>query len=761
MIENLNISRKKRKLISIEIPNKDITCYDNKIFPKYKINNSNIFKNSNFKTNSEDDYDYNVYNEQICNDKIFFGNNFYEKKHSLIKTTSGIFNNKKNFLFKSNSIPDYFEKNIKNNIMLNLSFETKNQNIIFDYEKTLTKNNSESYKNLKKIINLFSFITKKRHNKIKKTKDETKISNLYTDNLKINYIKFSSKFSRKNKNKTIITENIHNNYPLHKRNTTELYIDLEKSIPKNKIIKFDKHNNISKVIPKKNKNNTNPSKINFKIYDDNLMNAGNNKEVLEKENKLNIKGSNLNRSMRRININLNDRGIDKNIYLNNSKIKNRSINYSNPKKKQSNERIKTIINNYLNKEKFENSNILYKAKKKEDLRNHKIIKKRVILEEEYIVNSEGDQKLLSIRRLEDDNNNEDSNISQSIKNNHIKEQTVNNENPMNKKYKLNNSFFSPIFNESLRKTTSSNRLGIKSIDDVNQISHIFNNHKITKNNQTKSKNIITNPSLIKKRNNKIKKEENKLYIQTDLNRDQSKENKIKKESNNKERSLNKKLFYNRIYINKFNKSNNNSKMNFQPNHKNSNKTSINIDDKDISKREKNKGIYKKISFFKKQPFMIYHNEENSQNFYINNNQNCSNLVNIVFLNNEKNKNYKGIERHKAVCGLKRNNYKFLDTKTISTENNNTSGIKSTRNHYNKNIMNESSYDDSPLEIKKNNHNIYSSMDNFNDNKTKNLKILDYISSKPKLGIDEDKSKYIQKPLFNRSGVLKYHTNYIE
>ena len=80
MLENNNISRKKRRSLQIEIPNKEITFCDTKKFSKYKINNiinQNHLKKANIKNNLEDNYDSCVYNEQICKDKIFFGNKYF------------------------------------------------------------------------------------------------------------------------------------------------------------------------------------------------------------------------------------------------------------------------------------------------------------------------------------------------------------------------------------------------------------------------------------------------------------------------------------------------------------------------------------------------------------------------------------------------------------------------------------------------------------------------------------------------------------
>jgi len=654
-------------------------------------------------------------------------------------------------LNNSRIIRDFYNKRLKMNAKLNLSFENKNCNLILDNEKSLI-NKSENDNNLRKILYLFALVNKKIKNKMQKVKKERKYLNLYSNNLNINYKNISSKFSRKNK-KNSTTNNTNKIYQGHQENKADIYNFSENGNLKNKILKLNKHN-ITNLSSQENKNNNNSmKKINFKNYDSFIMSSDFN-DVFERGRKLLLKGTNLYRSMRKININLNDSGIDKNILLNKSKIKNHSINYSNPRKIKNETRIKTIINEYMNREKDKNNNIIYKSKKNDDdFGTQKIIKKRIILEEEYMINSEGDQKLLSIRKLEDENNNEENNINSnnSLSTRNLKEKTINNENSSNKKYKLNK--------DNSRKTTYNNKPGIQSIDVDNQIKNMLNNNKIRKTSNKKSKNIKENHPLVTTKSNKIKKIENKLPVKKDLNKKPNKEKKLKKESNNKERSLNKKLFYNRIYINKFNKSNNHSKINFHHNYINSNQTSINyLDDKEKSKLDISKSIYNNISFTKKQPFMIYHNDEKNQNFFINNNQNCSNMVNIVFLNNEKNKINKELERPKAVCDLKKNHYKFVDIKS-SFGDDNISEMKSTRNQHNKNIMNATSFEVPFLKNKNNNYSIYSSIDNMNDKRTKNLSILEYLASKPKQGINDISSKYINKSSLNKKDFPKYFFDY--
>ena len=769
MLEKQIITKNKRKPLKIEIPNKEITFCETKKLNKYKFNyksRGKFFNKSNLKNNLEDDYESYIYDESICKDQIFFENKYLQRKESMIRSTSNILNYKKNFFDKSDFIVDYFDKNYKINSKLNLSFENKNQNLILDNDKTLlNKDKSENYQNLMKIINLFAFVNKKIQNKHSSNNNESNILNDFSNNIKTNFTKKTSKFSRKKSGNNIsITDNINNIMPIHNRNITELYIDLEKGIPINKIIKLEKHNNSNnskRIINKENINSNNIKRENFKIYNSYILNSLLN-NTFEQEKEIIIKGRRMNKSMRKININLNKSAIENNILVNKSKAKNLSLNYSNPKRIKSEKKIKRIINSYMNKEKDGYSQIIYQSNKNEDIGEHKIIKKRVILEEEYMINSEGDQRLLSIRRLDNGNNNEQKNNYKCSQNYNIKDKTMNNENSKNKDCKLNNSFLTSIFKDNPRKSVYNNRIGIKSTDEDSQISYIFNNHNSTKRNIKKSKNIITNPSLINNHSNKlsskaIKKIDNKIPMRTEK---QNKEQKINKDSGNKELNLKKKLFFNRIYINKFNKNNNNSKMNFHPNYINSNRSSMNyLDDKDKSKYGNKNGIYNKISFPKKQPFMIYHNEEKNQNFYINNNQNCANMVNIVFLNNGKNKTNKGSERPKPVCGLKRSNMNFNDIKSISIDKNDNSLIKSTRNHHKK-VMNAASCDIN-AENKKNSFNIYSSMDNANDKRIKNLEILSYISSKPKLGMRDIKKEYIKKSGFNKSGISQYFIDYIE
>ena len=86
-------------------------------------------------------------------------------------------------------------------------------------------------------------------------------------------------------------------------------------------------------------------------------------------------------------------------------------------------------------------------------------------------------------------------------------------------------------------------------------------------------------------------------------------------------------------------------------------------------------------------------------------------------------------------------------------------MKSTRNQHNKNIMNATSFEVPFLKNKNNNYSIYSSIDNMNDKRTKNLSILEYLASKPKQGINDISSKYINKSSLNKKDFPKYFFDY--
>ena len=751
---------------------------------KNKNNKINYISNYEIQNNSiyeEADYNYKIYNKSISKDKIFF---YDENKYNTIsvfnynkkRTFHKITNNNEKFIFNNS-----FE--YKNN--LNFSFEEKiKKNLLLD-ESRMSLNHDDNYKNLLKIVNIFNSINKKNYNKIYKKINNTTTS--IVNNLKnIKKSKFSKQKIKKEKN-NIFHKFKNNVISLHNRNNTEYFININR--PKNKILKIDKIDNISNVQNDiiNDINNTIPKQVNFKIYDGYIMSSIFDNKLTEKDKEIIIKNNNApNKSMKKINIKISHSIIDENLNINNSKIKNKSINYNYAKINNQNHKKLRIINNYKNKENNQNIKSIYKSKKSNNA-FHKIIRKRVVLEEEYMISPDGDKKLLSVKRLD---NGTKSNIEKNIEQKYIKNKKNVNINPNNYKNNIYNSLYSSIFKEN-KRLTEFNRTYLRSIEEDSQImsnisytknSNVSHSNEENIHNTTKS--IIVNPSHIKNKNNKNSKNINKLNKNLDIpnNNKISNEQKINSALNNKETKFKKKLFYNKIYLmngkglNKFNKSNNNSTKNNRvtshTNFLNSNRTSMNyIEDKEKSKMDSSRGIYERISFSKEQPFMICHNEEQKQNIVINNNRNCPNLVNIVFFNhlhqNNKYSNYINnkekikfsnnrisIPQPKMSCRLKRSNYKFHEIKSMSIDKN--SGSKSTRNYLNNENSNniiKIKYNNSYYNLNKNNNKkiIYSSMDNLNNYQNKYYGMCGYKSSR---NINDNKEN-IFKRINNNNETSEY------
>jgi hypothetical protein len=302
-----------------------------------------------------------------------------------------------------------------------------------------------------------------------------------------------------------------------------------------------------------------------------------------------------------------------------------------------------------------------------------------------------------------------------------------------------------------------------------------------------------------------KGEESSSITKVNINKKQTHEQKMNSELNTKEIQFKKKLFYNKICpirdknINKFNKSNNTSNNNniisSHTNFLNSNRVSMNYyEDKNRNNVDNNKGIYERISFVKEQPLMLQHNkpQNKNQNFFINNNQNCPNLVNIVFYNqDEKNDAIKNcrtssscnsevqkyfvnkkinIPLNKLSCRLKRNNYKFHEIKSVSIDI--TPRIKSTRNYnvenHNKIMLynnSNSCYEFNDMNYNtSNNLDIYSSMENSN---ALNLNNNYYIRSPPseyskrEYKIIEEDDTFNKRASANNNCRLKYYKKYID
>ena len=295
------------------------------------ISNDNIQINPISKYN-EDDYCSFIYNKPISkmffqeklDDDILFKNKSLSCPNSLNNKNllkNDIYYNSENIVDKSNKIIDNcnypFEEKIRNNILL----EGKN---------TILKNGKNFDKNITKILNIFNSMHKILYKKFKsKNFDNFKNKNNRLDNnikpKNLNKKKYSKKLIKHlNKYESGLIQ-------IHNRNATEFFIDLNHS--KNKIIKLDE---IKTILEKRNNcndlneiNNTLPKNVNYKVYDAYIMNSNidNNmtereKEIVFKENKI------LNKSMKKIDTNINKSIIDDNLNINKLKIQNYSINYN-------------------------------------------------------------------------------------------------------------------------------------------------------------------------------------------------------------------------------------------------------------------------------------------------------------------------------------------------------------------------------------------------------------------------------------------------
>ena len=826
---------------------KHINKKNNVIFENFinSLDENEIQNNSNLE---EDDYNNLIYNESILKNKIFFPD---EQNENACLTRNKTFSSFRCINKKLHQKYEILEDNcilktLKNNSNKNVSSiripNLFGRDIIPINEE---KNDNGNYNYLMENINIFHSVRKDRNEECLEKPIKKSVSNSnkfkkkdnYSDvDIKIINVDFTkkSKYSKRNKKKE--TKKFKKDMiPIHNRATTQFLINL--NYPQNKNAKSNNNQN-SNNISKSNKDLSNPlpKLMNFKIYDAFIMSSNYKNNLTERDKEIIIRNSlKNNKSIRKIDVSISHKVISKNLSMRHTKPKNNYINFINLKKhKNTDKKLNTIIKDYNKKEPksaITKNNNIHNLKSPENLGSNKIVKKRVILEEEYVINSKGDKMLLSVKRVENGNNRNstcNSNNNTNISNSNILDKYFKKEKGLNMdmlnvnkyhnlRHTLNNSLFNSVFNEASGHSEY-NHTYLKSIEEDHSHMDILNNYipvsKIEKIKKIKQ-NIITASSHANDKNNQIiqrmpkKAEETPSIKKMNLNKKQTHEQKINSELNNKEIRFKKKLFFNKICpirdknVNKFNKSNNisnNSNSNTiscHTNFLNSNRTSMNYyEEKNKYNIENNKSIYERISFVKEQPLVLQNSkpQNKNQNFFINNNQNCPNLVNIVFYNqDEKNDAIKNcrtsnscnsevqkyfvnkkinIPMNKMSCRLKRNNYKFHEIKSVSIDI--TPRLKSTRNYNAANhdkIMlynnSNSCYEFNNMNYKSNNNmDIYSSMDNSN---LLNLNNNYYIRSPPsdysrreyKI-IDEDETFNKRASAnANNNCRLKYYKKYID
>ena len=612
MSKEKNTTNKKGNKIDIDFLSKETTNF----IDKYQKQNFNTYTlNDNIKMSiyeEEDSYDSWVYDKSISKDNLFFNE---RNKHIIFYNTISSY---KCF----NSIKDRFNKKNKNVFFddNNLIELKKNKNFSFGERKDDIllnediNNKKENCENLRENINIFSSLHKK-FKYLDKNKDIDLIKS--DDNNKNINIK-KSKFSRK-KEKKESNNNEKDKHLIQDRKTTEIVVDSSQS--NNKILKID---NISNTNSKIDKNIINKisNKVNFKLCDAYIISSDFEQNLTEKDKEVIFKDK---KPMRKINVSFAQNILEEKLNINKPKINSHSIaNSISVFNNKNNNNIKTSINNYKEGDNNKYSNSINNSKKKVEFNMNKIITKRVILEEEYMVSPKGEKKLLSVKRLEE-NNNDFNNPFKIIQKDFKSEKIINKNKPLNNRNSLNNSLFSSIFREKSKQKLY-NRTILKSIDEdsliLSDISSRENNGK-----SENGKSSISNHKNIKISNQILKK--------ANLGKEKSHEQNNKSELNSKDLNLKKDLFYNKLClikdknINNFNKIcyNNNSTKNKDSNNNhtnyvNNNISSINyIEDKEKYNLDSNKSIYDKISFTNEQPFMIYHKEQPKPNLIINNNQN--------------------------------------------------------------------------------------------------------------------------------------------
>ena len=829
-----------------------MTSIKNKKLPKkyeknYYTQYESIFKNKKFLTNikrinflneydiqnnsnlEEDDYNFNIYDKSISKNEIFLYNDdaqeeFINKRYNTISSFNSIkknlsYNNKNN-LNNNNSSP------VKINLNINNSFEEKSINYTLEGNnlELINNNNDRNYKNLIKNINLFYLFHKSRVdvdfsrcNKNNLKKNGVYKSNgsilLNIDNQIRNDINFNkSKFSKIN-NKHYIKLNNRDYEQIHNKNQSYYKVNYIHS--HNNLSNKDKISNINCRSDKDFKFNIN-NNINFKMFDGYVMNPFYNNILTETERELLFRNSILKNKfpIKKIDVNINHSDIYKNFNFNNTKEKKNFKNYFNLKK-QKNVNYRKINPMFdkcsdRNKNKIKDNNEVYQAQNIDNIGHNKIIKKRIILEEEYMINPNGEKTLLSVKRIENKNNHIKTSHSNVLDKYFKKENRLNIKNEKdffnkNNKLSFNNELFSNIFKNNLRESGLYQKEYLRSIEEDTSHMYINNNYpqlSTSPNVQSIKQNMISPSNNINKKikmvNNYYKKREENININTNINNNNIYKQKINSDLNKNELENKKKLFYTKINLLKDKNININNKIysnnninNFPRNNNlirshtdlgnNNNRIAMNyIEDKNRHINENNrKIIYGRIPLKQQIPLINYHNDEKNQNqnFIINNNQSCPNLVNIVFFNhkqkNDVNKNqninkYNELSKyfinkkdiipeHTLSSRQMRNNYRFHEIKSVSIDI--SSGLSTNRNlsdfvnnrHYriNDNIS-SNEFKNSHNFSNNSNSNFFSSMDHFSLNKNKYNNIFLYESPKKDEKMGNIKGKFNKRCTLNNN-----------
>ena len=618
------ICPKKIDISNEQVLFKDKLRVESKNKKKFLENNGkqkNLFlKDKEIQENSikeEDEYNSDIYNNSISKEENFLDDLNNKDNYKTIQVNNIIsreenknnveFNNNKTFNLNNNNNNQNFcstSIEFKNNLNLNTNDEN---------DKTFDKIKNTNTNFLMNNINIFKMVHKDRNN--------TKLFNqllLKDNNKEKNIIELNNK--NNNKNKYIISNKFSKKYRNNKNKEIDISPVIKHSkavtqpfngpyLRKNKVSQINANKNVNKKISsdvlkiihdgkKEDINSKNISEIkaltknifnrysqiDTNIYDQKIYTTDDKfdkDESINEKKKMRIITSSLYDFKNKDFMLKNNNGRtnqNKNSYIFNLKYYNLHDN-----KQKNNVKTKSKSNSMINEytsfdenniKNINNFNIENNAVSlKEILPKNRIIKKRVIFEEEYIIDSNGNQKFLCVKRIVDDNNNKNANLKNySTKENHLNKRALTssdltisskrpnekikpNLNQINNSRKINNVnynkqnnekgkleaktiFCSPqmsyenifSFNNNLAKSYSN--ISENKIDKIEKTKSIINNvNKLTEKDLTNSRSCIfkftENNKFHKIDNNNINKN-NKSKIIKISNQNINKENEGKK-----------------------------------------------------------------------------------------------------------------------------------------------------------------------------------------------------------------------------------------
>ena len=695
-----------------------------------------FFKEKEIQENSiteEDDYYLEIYNNPIEEGAHFLLELENNDKYKTIPTYSHLKELNQNLL-KFNNNKDIKCKSYSQNFYTNSIEIIDNLNLTIEENE---KSSNESIHFFMNSINIFKKMHKGRkklkilNNKISKDKNN-KIHKVEIKNDKyISVNKFSKKYqsnNSKNTDKGIITKHMKIgsqpfNGPYLRKNKINSIKNLDKYLSNNNISLYglndDENKNKCKIKPETKSLFSRYSQIDTNIYDQKLnitnvnskFNNFKNKRIKIITNPL----YDINKNEHTDKSNGDLRLREQNNYIFNLKFYN-IFNNKEPKNKKLKVKSNSVINEYSSYDEIYNKNM--ESNKIIEVKTPKknIIKKRVVFEEEYMIDSNGNQKFLCVKRVQDNDdrsgqntlNNQDENINKRAftSNNLLKSSKNRN---FKKKIEYNFSNNRKLINENLNeKKNNKKKLEAKTIFFSPQIS--YENIFSTNNNLTNSYANISN----------IKNSKKKVCINNINN--------IKVDKNNFPNS--KSCIFKYDHNIKFHKIDNYSNKNKFKNPLNKllnikednekNKNGKNNEQSMINRNQirKKYGIEKALAInnsrnYKENNFI---NEYNNKEKYINNDTNNDkiNVKKYIYKTTNFENDQIFISKQKFSNKSERNNYKYHEIKSISKE-------KSNNNYeiYSKKSQNNNFY----YETKNKNHKIFpcTSMDNIKMIKSNSFK----------------------------------------